>query len=230
MSACSTAPDISSPLPLGLLTSAPAGYADLCAREPAQCPEEKTHAGLIEAAYAVPQAGQGLSPDRWKLLNDVNSTVNHKVRYESDQDNYGKPDYWEPAVNAGDCEDYALAKRQMLWAAGWNPDELSLALVQSRETGPHAVLIASTAQGAYVLDSANGWILPWKETDYSWVTAQDADGQWRVAGPNAQAVLLAVETADRLKIIPAGPPAQKTASLDSGRKIPDVGALEPGGR
>lgn len=221
---------MSSALPLGLPTAAPAGYADLCLREPVQCPEEKTHAGLIAAAYAVPEAGHGLSPDRWKLLNAVNDAVNRKVRYESDEERFGKPDYWEPAVDAGDCEDYALAKRQMLWAAGWNPDELSLALVQSRETGPHAVLIANTAQGAYVLDSANGWVLPWSQTDYSWVTAQDADGQWRVAGPNAQAVMLAAATADRLKIIPAGAPVQKTVSLDSGRKVPDLGTLEPGGR
>jgi predicted transglutaminase-like cysteine proteinase len=29
------------------------------------------------------------------------------------------PEHWEPASVRGDCEDYALAKRAQLLAAGW---------------------------------------------------------------------------------------------------------------
>jgi predicted transglutaminase-like cysteine proteinase len=241
ISACSTTPDPSSPLPLGLPTAAPAGYVQLCARDARQCPQAP-NAGLQSAAYQVPQASRALTPERWALLTQVNREVNQRVRYESDEDRFGQPDVWLPAVDAGDCEDYALAKRQLLWAAGWSPEELSLALVQSPATGAHAVLVASTAQGAYVLDNANGWVLPWSATDYTWVTAQDADGQWRVAGPNAQAVLLAAAVAGRQRVAhgqtqqvaslrsPPEQPGGEAPLAKSSGQIPDVSALEPGSR
>ena len=219
LSACSTTPDASSALPLGLPTAAPAGYVDLCKTEPAQCPAVPASTGLIQAAYDVPKPDASLTP----------------ARYVTDEEQFGRPDVWVPAVTEGDCEDFALRKRELLWAAGWATGDLSLALVESPQTGPHAVLIANTAQGAYVLDNANSWVLPWSETNYVWVTAQDANGQWRVAGKNAQALLLAAAIGNRQDA--AG---RQVAALDasagsapaggSGGQIPDVRALEPGSR
>ncbi len=240
VSACSTLPGVSTPLPLGLPTAAPSGYVVLCAHERDQCPAKPAN-GPTAVVYEVPRTDGPLTPDRWLALDSVNREVNRRVRYVTDQDRFGQPDVWEPATTEGDCEDYALAKRQMLWAAGWSPSELSLALVQSPQTGPHAVLIANTAQGAYVLDNANNWVLPWSETNYTWVTAQDADGQWRVAGANAQAVLLAEAAAERGGMAPAGLARQQVANLSakaaqpagsdaSGRQVPDLGAMEPGSR
>ena len=93
---------------------------------------------------------------------------------------------------------------------------------------PSRINIGTTS--GYVLDSANKWVLPWDRTDFTWGTAQDANGQWRVAGPNAQALMLAAAAADRTKIVPAGPSAENTVAVNSSRKIPDVSTLEPGGR
>jgi predicted transglutaminase-like cysteine proteinase len=233
LSACSTTPDASSALPLGLPTAAPAGYVDLCRTEPAQCPAVQAQAGVIQAAYDVPQPDASLTPAHWAVLNAVNAQVNQTVRYVTDEEQFGRPDVWVPAVTEGDCEDFALRKRELLWAAGWAPGDLSLALVESPQTGPHAVLIANTAQGAYVLDNANSWVLPWSETNYTWVTAQDASGQWRVAGKNAQALLLAAAMGNRQT-------TRQVAALDAGTstapaggssgQIPDIRTLEPGSR
>ncbi|HXC56176.1 MAG TPA: transglutaminase-like cysteine peptidase [Rhizomicrobium sp.] len=227
---------------LGLPTAAPDGYVALCQTSPSQCPESRAPAGLQQAAFVVPQAHTGLTPAQWNLLNAVNLQVNTKVRYVTDEERFGKPDVWSPAVTEGDCEDYALAKRQMLWAAGWATGDLSMAVVDSPVTGPHAVLVANTTQGAYVLDSANSWIMPWKEADYTWITAQDPEGHWRVAGENAQAMLLATAFANRQagnqRVALAGvttrpaatPSAAATAPAGSGGQVPDVRTVEPGGR
>lgn len=187
----------------------------------------------------MPQAHTGLTPAQWNLLNAVNRKVNQQVRYVTDQDRFGQPDVWSPAVTEGDCEDYALTKRQLLWAAGWATGDLSLAVVESPSTGAHAVLVANTTQGAYVLDSANSWVMPWKEADYTWVSAQDADGRWRVAGENAQAMLMATAIANRqaggTRVASAGgqaamTPAAAASPGGSGGQVPDVRAAEPGGR
>ncbi len=244
VSACSTAPDVSSPLPLGLLTPAPAGYKALCARNPAQCPETQETQGtdFISAAFRVPEQQIALTGTRWDQLNTINLGVNTRVRYVSDQEHYGTTDYWTPATDIGDCKDFALAKRQLLWATGWPVGALSLAIVQSPRTGPHAVLVADTAQGAYVLDNTSPWVLPWSETDYTWIAAQDGEGQWRVAGKNGQAVrLAALATGIRP---PVGMPNSSGASLVkpdalvaavfepnafSRRQEPNGAATQPGG-
>ncbi len=236
LSACTTTAELSSPLPLGLPTAAPAGYVALCEKTPAQCPESPAPAGLQQAAFVVPQAHTGLSPAQWTLLNAVNRQVNEQVRYVTDEERFGQPDVWSPAVTEGDCEDYALTKRQLLWAAGWATGDLSLAVVESPSTGPHAVLVANTTQGAYVLDSANSWVMPWKEADYTWVSAQDTEGHWRVAGATAQAVLIAAAVANRQAALPtvlrvaSATPVAATEPGGSGGQVPDVRTAEPGGR
>jgi predicted transglutaminase-like cysteine proteinase len=232
LSACSSGPELSSDLPLGLPTAPPDAYVRMCARDASQCPLRAD--GLMTAGFEVPQAGAPLSKARWAQLNAINSEINQRVRYVSDQDQFGQADVWVPATVEGDCEDYALAKRQLLWAAGWSPHDLSLALVSSPQIGAHAVLIANTAQGAYVLDNASGWVMPWSKTDYTWITAQDADGRWRVAGDNARAVLLAAAFASHQAAGRGTAPtvAFQSASIDavSGGQKPDVAALEPGSR
>lgn len=237
VSACSTAPEISSPLPLGLPTVAPAGYSTLCESTPSQCPESAAPAGLQQAAFVVPPAQTALSPEDWKLLNSVNRQVNERVRYVTDEERFGQPDVWVLASTEGDCEDFALTKRQLLWAAGWKTGDLSLAIVDSPATGAHAVLIANTTQGAYVLDNANSWVTPWKEADYTWVSAQDAEGHWRVAGENAQAMRVAAGVANkqaagqvRVASSPAAAVPAATLPGGSGGQVPDVRAAEPGGR
>jgi predicted transglutaminase-like cysteine proteinase len=180
VSGCAMAPEPSSELPLGLPAAAPSGYLDMCIRLPDQCPERE--AAFRSVSFAAGRTSVALDAARWVQLNAANTAVNQHVRYMIDW-------AWQPAVTAGDCKDFALAKRKLLWAAGWPADSLSIALVYSARTKDHAVLIANTNHGAYVLDNTTPWIMPWNDTDYSWLSAQDSSGQWRMAGETSHAVL-----------------------------------------
>jgi predicted transglutaminase-like cysteine proteinase len=197
--ACSSTPEVASELPLGLPAVAPGGYLEMCDRLPDQCPERRT--GLQSASLTEEPQTVALDTERWNQLNDINLAVNRSVRYETDEAQFGREDYWQPAVTRGDCKDYALAKRSQLWAAGWPAGSLGIAIVYSPRTQTHAVLVVHTDHGAYVLDNTSAWLKPWSETDYTWLSAQDSSGQWRLAGESSHAVLLAAIAGG---LVPAG--------------------------
>ena len=85
-------------------------------------------------------------------------------------------DYWELPFDgggdAGDCEDYALQKRQLLTSLHMPASALSVAIVKTAWNEPHAVLLVRTDAGAYVLDNLTSEIKPWKDVSYRWVKWQ----------------------------------------------------------
>lgn len=105
----------------------------------------------------------GLS-DR-EMLNIVNRTVNGAMNYEEDEAVWGTSDYWATPSEmarkgAGDCEDFAIAKYWALRNLGVPDDKLQLVLLQdTRRQLFHAVLIAHTGSGAYVLDNVSNRLL-----------------------------------------------------------------------
>lgn len=91
------------------------------------------------------------------MVSGVNDLVNQK-RYIVDKRNWGQSDYWATPVEflqrGGDCEDFAIAKYAALRSLGFPEERLRVAIVQDTQKGiPHAVLIAYTDQGAYLLDN-----------------------------------------------------------------------------
>lgn len=81
----------------------------------------------------------------------------------SDQDNYGKRDYWTIPVK-GDCEDYVPMKRAQLMARGISPSQLLITMVQGSE--PHVVLTARTDHGDYIpTDNLRDEVLPVEKTE-----------------------------------------------------------------
>jgi predicted transglutaminase-like cysteine proteinase len=87
----------------------------------------------------------------------VNDEVNRSIRYRSDLDQYGRPDYWvgSPASNEGDCEDYALTKydrlgRGRVVVVGWQNERIH------RLRGFHAVLVVD----GWVLDNIERRVVP----------------------------------------------------------------------
>jgi len=143
----------------------------------------------LPTAPASPESGL-LRADAasFALLNRINQTINVQIRARDDVELYGMAEYWTlpltlgPA-SEGDCEDYALEKRQALIAAGVPESALFLAIGHSVATGRHAVLVVSTDQGDYVLDNMTPHILPWHETPYQWQIRQMAGDllSWRHA-------------------------------------------------
>jgi predicted transglutaminase-like cysteine proteinase len=105
------------------------------------------------------------------MLDLVNRTVNGAMTYKSDQAVWGVGDYWATPVEmarkgAGDCEDFAIAKYWALRSLGIPDDKLQLVLLQdTRRQLFHAVLIAHTGSGAYVLDNVSNRLLA--DTDYT---------------------------------------------------------------
>jgi predicted transglutaminase-like cysteine proteinase len=125
-----------------------------------------------QAAYA----SISLNSVSAKAIKAVNDKVNRMLIPDTDANIYKTNDYWEaPELKRGargDCEDFALVKRRLLIAAGVPATSLSLAIVKTRYHEDHAVLVISTSEGEFVLDSLNSEIRPWQTTDYTWISRQ----------------------------------------------------------
>ncbi len=113
----------------------------------------------------------------WPLLKRVNAEINGQIRAATDQEIYGVNERWampltQGALRSGDCEDYALEKRHALLAAGVPESAMFFAMGMHRRYGRHLMLVVSTDEGDYVLDSLNPWIVRWDEAAYEWRTRQ----------------------------------------------------------
>ncbi|RZJ18775.1 MAG: hypothetical protein EON91_03780 [Brevundimonas sp.] len=107
----------------------------------------------------------------WKQVQALNRDVNRRIRHQSDLKTYGSADRWTVPTTSGargDCEDYVLAKRRALVAAGVPATALSIALVRTRWGEEHAVLLLATHEGEFVLDNLTPWISRWDQVDYEW--------------------------------------------------------------
>jgi len=90
-------------------------------------------------------------------LRFVQHEVNSRIRWTHDLDNMGVADFWANAGETlkrgtGDSEDIAIAKMQVLKAAGFNAKDLYLSIGRHNVRGAHIVLLAKTDSGFFVLD------------------------------------------------------------------------------
>ncbi|MEM8579796.1 MAG: transglutaminase-like cysteine peptidase [Pseudomonadota bacterium] len=151
-------------------TRAPMASQALCKRHYWAC-SRSTAGSVTDEADMIAHARQ------------VNRLVNTQFHQISDQAQYRQIDHWAlPTSRGGDCEDFALLKKQMLIKKGVAPERLSIATVLDRKREPHAVLVLRTSQGDLVLDNLNNRLLRWDRTGYSFLKAQDASSRtgWRL--------------------------------------------------
>lgn len=93
-------------------------------------------------------------------IEAVNQLVNARVRFVDDSRQYGAPDIWQSAADTlrrgrGDCEDYAIAKLQLLRQAGVPADDLYLVIVKDLvRRADHAVLVVRTGGQLLLLDNS----------------------------------------------------------------------------
>lgn len=111
------------------------------------------------------------------LAHVTNARFNALIRYRTDEVVWGVEERWVRPFSqfrsrVGDCEDYALEKRAALLEAGVPADRLRMAVVWSRSTGVHAVLVVRTAEGDFVLDNAVSEIRRVDGTGYEWRSVQ----------------------------------------------------------
>lgn len=113
------------------------------------------------AAYASSLRGEGIIAK----LEAVNSYVNARVRFVDDRIQFGVADRWMAASETlargrGDCEDFALAKRAMLRAAGVPDKDLYLVVLKDlSRRADHAVLVVRAASRFLVLDNGTNRIV-----------------------------------------------------------------------
>lgn len=109
----------------------------------------------------------------------VQRTVNAGVTYRTDAEQYGLPDLWRDAKlgGAGDCDDFALAKRRALLDAGAELAALRLAICRTPAGELHVVLIVTTERGDLVLDNLREAPVMRQELPYTWIAIEEA-GQW----------------------------------------------------
>jgi predicted transglutaminase-like cysteine proteinase len=112
-------------------------------------------------AFAAALHGQGVIAK----LEAVNSYVNARVRFVDDRIQFGVADRWLPASETlsrgrGDCEDFALAKRAMLRAAGVPDKDLYLVVLKDlSRRADHAVLVVRANGRFLVLDNGTDRIV-----------------------------------------------------------------------
>jgi len=147
----------------------PAGYLVLCQATPRICNFEKS--GKRRAHKA---AVMRLNEARFRQLESVTQSVNRSMRSVEDRVRFGVSDRWTVGGPAGDCEDFALTKRALLIARGWPAEAVLVALVNARGRS-HAVLVARTDAGDYVLDNLTSAVKPWRDTPYTWQEIQAPD-------------------------------------------------------
>lgn len=147
--------------------AAPQGIGEICRRYDWAC---------ARPARNRPTAARMPAKAVLDVARSVNISVNARVREVSDRQQYGREDVWAlPTARGGDCEDFALAKKQRLIDAGLSPASLLIATVLDRQRNPHAVLVLRTGSGDYVLDNLTSRILPWQDTGYSFLRMQNPE-------------------------------------------------------
>jgi predicted transglutaminase-like cysteine proteinase len=168
--AAGSPPSVSVPvafMPVGEPTRPPAGYLQFCQTFRSDCVQ-----GPQEARDIV------LSAAAWRDLVTVNDTVNQTIKPMTDVENYGKEDWWTyPLDGYGDCEDYVLAKREMLIDAGWPRSALLITVVRDTHGDGHAILDVKTDRGEFILDNMQSAVLPWTQTPYQYVKRQTQTDQ-----------------------------------------------------
>ena len=133
------------------------------------------------AHFAQAQRGKPAA----ERLEAINWYVNKRVRFVDDSRQYGRPDVWTAASETlsrgrGDCEDFAIAKLQMLRRAGFSDRDLYLVIVKDLvRRADHAVLVVRAGGHMYVLDNGTDQLLDSDSvSDYRPILTFAAGGTW----------------------------------------------------
>jgi predicted transglutaminase-like cysteine proteinase len=165
--------------------------------------------GVGGAAAAYAASLRGIS-DAAKA-EAVNRYVNRRVQFVDDSRQYGKADLWSAASDTlrrgrGDCEDYAIAKLQMLRAAGIADRDLYLVVAKDLvRRSDHALLVVRAGGRMLVLDNGTDTILNADNPgDYRPVLTFAANGAW-THGYRRATPSIAIAASTIAPLTPSGP-------------------------
>jgi predicted transglutaminase-like cysteine proteinase len=134
-----------------------------CVRNPDECKAGNGAPEVVLSAFAR------------RELQSVNSAVNRSITPRNDVADQTGDDNWQVNVKSGDCEDFALTKRDHLIAMGWSPNALRIAVTSTPSGEGHAVLVVKTDGGDLVLDNRTNAIKNWRDTDLRWIMIQSGE-------------------------------------------------------
>jgi predicted transglutaminase-like cysteine proteinase len=141
--------------------------------------------GSRKMQRALAATGARNSGDQAAQVEAINRWVNRKIEYGEDRDVYGRPDYWAPASETlrrgiGDCEDFAIAKMELLSALGISRDKMRLVVARDLvRNADHAVLVVSLVDGAVMLDNATDHLLDARlPNDYRPIMSFSQNAKW----------------------------------------------------
>ena len=156
----------------GRAVAGPAGWLNWCFA---------THGGCVTASGP---ASLQATADLLALLGRVQDEVNGAITSQPEPP--GR-DLWRADAIAGDCEDFALAKRALLRTAGLPPGAVRLAMAALPNGERHAVVTVETDRGTLVLDNLRHVVVPMRSLDYAWLRLEGTDGrlEWQELGGSA---------------------------------------------
>ena len=156
--------------------------------------------------------------DPVERLEAVNRYVNRRVTFVDDSRQYGRADVWSAAADTlrrgrGDCEDYAIAKLQMLRHAGFADRDLYLAIVKDLVTRQdHAILVVRAEGRMIVLDNGTEELIDSERLhDYRPVLTFAKAGTW-THGYRVQAAPVNIASDDKPRVGELAPSADNQRS------------------
>ena len=122
---------------------------------------------LSWGAFVLEQLNAQKQQTERQTLEHINQYFNQRIRFVSDQEHWKKEDYWATPLEslvtqAGDCEDYVIAKYFSLIQSGVPQEKLRITYVKAiRLNQAHMVLAyyATPKSEPLILDNINPQIL-----------------------------------------------------------------------
>lgn len=159
-----------------------------------------------------------LDGESWDNLRRVNNEVNDTIAPDASKGGYD----WSLETRLGNCNDYAVQKRNALIKLGYPMAALSLAVVRTSFGEGHLVLTVRTDRGDFVLDNRRSAIVAWNRTGYSWLKRQSAENplNWvTLLGTAAPSTQLASAAKGRTSQAPVSS-ADATAASEATAMLP----------
>jgi predicted transglutaminase-like cysteine proteinase len=134
---------------------------------------------------AVASSGASRSVDDASRVEAVNRWVNSTIAFGDDRDIYGRADYWAPASETfrrgtGDCEDFAIAKMELLSALGISRSKMRLVVARDLvRNADHAILIVTLSDRSVMLDNVTDRLLDARlPNDYRPIMSFSQNAKW----------------------------------------------------
>ena len=137
----------------------PIGFSYFCLENPSEC-----------EPLPASESTDPLNYLQWESrLDDVNRAVNASITYRKEAS-----DHWDLSPTFGDCDDYAITKRDALIKLGLPRGAMQFAFVLLVTGESHLVLLIHTTKGYKVLDNNFDEVFDLEEMMISRLSIQDA--------------------------------------------------------